>query len=294
MISDRNIRRRLRPLAPVPTELSFAGGIPAPVAAVLFDIYGTLFISGSGDVGTSSHSATDQPALAALLDRYSIPGSPAALLERFFSAIEQAHAAAKRTGVDFPEVEIRSIWQGVLGVRQPEMIRDFALEFELLANPVYPMPHLQRMLTILRRRRLPLGIISNAQFYTPLLFRWFFGSEPPGIGFDPELTVYSYRFGRAKPSPLLFEHVAAVLARRGIAAASVLYVGNDMLNDIFPAHAVGFRTVLFAGDSRSLRLRADHPHCTFLRADAVVTDLLQLVKVIDRHRVEPFETRGTP
>jgi putative hydrolase of the HAD superfamily len=290
MLSERDIRRRLRPLNPIPTALSPAGGIPAPAAGLLFDIYGTLFVSGSGDVGSTRRDAADQPALAALLDRYSIPYAPADLLEQFFCAIERAHTEARRTGIDFPEVDVRSIWQGVLGIRQPETLRDFALEFELLANPVYPMPHLETMMAALRRRQLPLGIISNAQFYTPLLFRWFFGSEPSGFGFDPELTVYSYRFGRAKPSPRLFEHVAAILARRGIAAASVLYVGNDMLNDIFPAHAVGFRTVLFAGDSRSLRLRADHPQCAGLRADAVVTDLMQLVEMVDRHRGEHIQS----
>ena len=36
------------------------------------------------------------------------------------------------------------------------------------------------------------------------------------------------------------------LAEEGIAAREVLYVGNDMLNDVAAASAVGFRTALFA------------------------------------------------
>ena len=58
---------------------------------------------------------------------------------------------------------------------------------------------------------------------------------------------------------------------------SVLYVGNDMLNDIFPAQKEGFKTGLFAGDVRSLRLRSDEPVCENLSADIVITDLVQLL-----------------
>ena len=58
---------------------------------------------------------------------------------------------------------------------------------------------------------------------------------------------------------------------------AVLYVGNDMLNDIYPAAKAGFKTALFAGDSRSLRLRKDKPKCKYLSADIVITDLIQLL-----------------
>ena len=53
-----------------------------------------------------------------------------------------------------------------------------------------------------------------------------------------------------------------------------------MLNDIFPAQKVGFKTALFAGDQRSLRLRADDPRCRELTPDLVVTDLGQLIGLI--------------
>ena len=66
------------------------------------------------------------------------------------------------------------------------------------------------------------------------------------------------------------------LGSKGIQPASVLFVGNDMLNDIYPAHAIGFQTALFAGDRRSLRLRTDDPRCAALRPELVLTDLGQL------------------
>ena len=53
-----------------------------------------------------------------------------------------------------------------------------------------------------------------------------------------------------------------------------------MLNDIYPAKQLGFQTALFAGDARSLRLRADDPRCRNLSADLVLTDLEQLIGYI--------------
>jgi putative hydrolase of the HAD superfamily len=125
-----------------------------------------------------------------------------------------------------------------------------------------------------------MGIISNAQFYTPYLFKWFLDFAPEDLGFDPELVFYSYEFERAKPSAALFAMAAQKLRDKGLAPSSVLYLGNDMLNDIFPAKNSGFQTALFAGDKRSLRLRTDDPRCRSLKPDLVVTDLGQLINII--------------
>ena len=58
--------------------------------------------------------------------------------------------------------------------------------------------------------------------------------------------------------------------------AEVLAVGNDMLNDVLPARETGFRTALFAGDARSLRLREGDPRLDVFSPDLVLTDLDQL------------------
>jgi putative hydrolase of the HAD superfamily len=78
----------------------------------------------------------------------------------------------------------------------------------------------------------------------------------------------------------MFEAAAKNLRNMGIFSNSVLYVGNDMLNDIYPAKRVGFKTGLFAGDARSLRLRENHPKCQNLSADLVITDLIQILDLI--------------
>jgi putative hydrolase of the HAD superfamily len=112
------------------------------------------------------------------------------------------------------------------------------------------------------------------------MFQWFFDADMQDLGFDKDLLIYSYRFEMAKPSTVLFEMAAEKLKERQIAPLSVLYLGNDMLNDIYPAKLVGFQTALFAGDRRSLRLRDDQACCKNLKADLVVTDLGQLIPLI--------------
>jgi putative hydrolase of the HAD superfamily len=76
---------------------------------------------------------------------------------------------------------------------------------------------------------------------------------------------------------ILFKRAEEAVRAKGFGADAVLFVGNDMLNDIFPAKSLGFQTALFAGDARSLRLRTDDSRCRNLSADIVLTDLEQLI-----------------
>ncbi|OHB80611.1 MAG: hypothetical protein A2V98_01020 [Planctomycetes bacterium RBG_16_64_12] len=151
-----------------------------------------------------------------------------------------------------------------------------AVEYEARANPVWPMPGLRACLGSLTEKGLLLGIISNGQFYTQELFPALLGQRAEFWGFDSELQYYSYQHGRAKPAPELYEMAARALRRRGVKPAEVLYAGNDMLNDIRPARAAGFRTALFAGDARSLRLRQGDPQLDGISPDVVLTALAQL------------------
>ena len=125
-----------------------------------------------------------------------------------------------------------------------------------------------------------MGIISNAQFYTPYLFKWFLNSDLEGLGFKRDLLIFSYRLGFAKPSTFLFQTASKKLSNMNISADSVLYVGNDMLNDIYPAKKTEFNAALFAGDKRSLRLRRDDSRCKNLSPDLVITDLIQILDYI--------------
>jgi len=279
MIPD-HLKAWFQPLELIPTELSPQLPPRLDIDALLFDVYGTLFISGSGDISLARASGSQGGHLSALLKKYEIAMAGDALREQLFAAIERDHARSRDKGIAYPEVQIDSIWQGITGIQDFQTVRDFAIEYELLVNPVGPMPHLAELLAAGRRAHLVMGLISNAQFFTPLLFDWFLDNKPEKLGFSKDLLFYSWRWGCAKPSEILFEAAARRLADRGIDRQQVLYIGNDMRNDILPARKAGFRTALFAGDQRSLRLRRDDPRCTDLEPDLVVTDLIQVSKLI--------------
>ena len=268
------------PLLPLPTPLNPVGKLEERIQCILFDVYGTLFISASGDISIAREQSRQTQHLKNLLDRYQIKKKPGIVLNDFFSAIDIEHKRLRKTGVDFPEVEIDRIWTRVLEIDDHNAVRDFAVEFELIINPVYSMPNLEKMLSGCKKSKVLLGIISNAQFFTPYLFYWFLDSSLESLGFQSDLVFYSYKSGHAKPSPFMFEAAAKNLREKDIFSHSVLYVGNDMLNDIYPAKMVGFKTGLFAGDARSLRLRENHPKCQNLFADLVITDLIQILDLV--------------
>ena len=270
----------ITPLAPLPSPIQAKTDLTFPVRAILFDIYGTLLISASGDISTAEKNLPTAEKLEALLDKYKISIPPSQLKTKLFQVIESDHADKKNQGIDFPEVNIDKVWQQVLEFKEIDIARCFAVEYEMIVNPVYPMPLLGPTLQTLKRKNIPMGIISNAQFFTPLLFDLFLGALPEKLGFDPDLIFYSYQYGYAKPSLFLFDQAVKSLARKGIKPGDVLYIGNDMLNDIYPSDKIGFRTCLFAGDSRSLRLRQDDPRCKSLIPDAVIKELNQLTDMI--------------
>ncbi len=318
-------RRQFRPLEPIPTGETPVLRKLQGVRAVLFDVYGTLFISASGEVGTTRQAACES-ALAGAFEAVGIDaaGFAGEGVELLFKLIEDSHAESRKAGVDHPEVDIVEIWRQVLSdfayrgiisgwhaLAKRGHVGDsmatqatpchsrtqatpchsrtqatpchsglLAVEYEARANPCWPMPNVRECLGGLHRWGVLLGIISNAQFYTPELFGAMLGEPPEKWGFQPDLQFYSYRFGRAKPGVEMFESAVAALARRGISPGEVLYVGNDMLNDVFPASQVGFRTALFAGDGRSLRRRDGTALIEGISPDLVVTDLVQILDCI--------------
>jgi putative hydrolase of the HAD superfamily len=286
------IRSLASPLEPEPTncepQLTPLGGI----RAVLFDIYGTLVISGCGDIGLTAAAQRQRPFLdawrAAGLDTKGIPpdfDGPAALTAQ----TRAAHARSRAAGVDYPEVDILDIWRRVLDALAincaPPTLRLLAVEYELRTNPVWPMPGLSRVIATLAARGLVLGVVSNAQFYTPLTLQAFLGRPMDEAGFDPRCCAFSYREGIAKPATEVYTPALAGLREHhGIAREAVLYIGNDMRNDVRPAHALGCPTALFAGDARSLRLREDDPLLRDISPDRVVTSLTQLtVQLLPDH-----------
>jgi len=281
-------RRLSRPLEPEPVGCP-SQLLPLPgLRAVLFDVYGTLLISGSGEVGTCGASDCQEALREALTAcGMTLRGRPQVALDLLAQRIRCTHRQLQLEGVDYPEVDVVRIWAEVLagladqalicgGPWTDDELRRLAVEYEARVNPVWPMPGLESCLARLRSHGKLLGVISNAQFYTPALFVGLVGRTPEDLGFDPALQYYSYQYGRAKPGTFMHRLAAEELQRREIAPSEVLYVGNDMLNDVLPARQVGFRTALFAGDRRSYRSREDEALVAGIRPDLIVTRLAEL------------------
>jgi putative hydrolase of the HAD superfamily len=287
------IRALSRPLQPISSGAYSSLRPLVGIRAVLFDIYGTLVVSASGDIGTAGACDSMQAfreALAAAGIATASVGQDERGPELLAELIRVDHLEAKSKGVEYPEVDILSVWRRTLqamaapgaGGQIPEQrLSALATEYECRVNPVWPMPGARDCLQALAGAGLVLGIVSNAQFYTLPMLQALLGESLQRLSFSPELCAFSYRLREAKPSGAMFAGVLRTLcATRGIAPQHVLYVGNDRLKDIWPAFQAGCHTALFAGDARSLRLREDDPRCAGVQADIVVTDLQQVVEAV--------------
>jgi putative hydrolase of the HAD superfamily len=261
------VRATMTPLAVTPAGMTPKLPRLEGIRAVVFDLYGTLLISDAG--GERSGPEPDPEGLPGMGD---LLGKTIAL----------HHERRRAAGVAFPEVEIREVWAeavaaGGYPVPSREELERIILEHECRVHPVWPMPGAGELLGDLRERGLALGIISNAQFYTLPVMEGLFGAGLDELGFHPDLRVFSFEEGEGKPSLRLFEKLREKAAAFGIAAHEILYLGNDWKKDVLPANAVGFRSALFAGDVRSLRLGGVGEEEARETADAVITGLGQVV-----------------
>jgi putative hydrolase of the HAD superfamily len=283
----------MEPLPPPPLPLEWEGLVYAasdsdslPIRAVLFDVYGTLFCSAAGDIGVAGSPDWPGGGLEELAREYAPALGGEQLRDYFQRQVREIHRELS-AHTPYPEVRVEEIWARFLREsggpgrlrrerEEGEAARELALRYELAVNPVYPMPGAGEVIARLRRARCVMGIISNAQFFTPLLFEAFFGGLPEDLGFDPALLIYSFEMGEAKPAPRLFVRAMDRLADLGIGAEQCLFVGNDMFTDIYGAASPGFRGVLFAGDRRSLRLREGDERVRGLRPFRIIRRLADL------------------
>jgi putative hydrolase of the HAD superfamily len=216
--------------------------------AVLWDVYGTILAAQRGDLDSLIRREAElRAAFAQTIRHFHLDLDPAALHRDFLETIA-AHRAAKLTdGIPHPEIRIEHVWQQLTPAAPA---RDIALYFERHANPKQLMPGARETLRAIRDRGLRQGIVSNAQFYTPIELEEMLG---PGL-FDPDLTFFSFDLGIAKPDPTAFQRAAAVLAREGISTAECLMVGDSFTNDIEASRALGFDAIWFAptGDIQQL------------------------------------------
>jgi len=282
MSFEELIRKNSETIDIIPTEAIPKGSPKSRIEVILFDVYGTLFISGAGNVSIAKRESEQNISkLDDLLRKYNLEKTPSTLLNEYSDEMEQSKDKLRNQGIDYPEVDIENIWKNVTGFEDKRVIKRFAIEYELIVNPVCPMPHTEELLSCCKRKRIPMGIISNAQFYTPYFFSSLLGVNLEGLGFVEEFVFFSYVHGYCKPSLFLFEMAANNIEKAGMPRRNALYVGNDILKDIYPAQKTGFQTALFAGDGRSLNVREGDERIRGVSPDLVITDLSQILEFLD-------------
>jgi putative hydrolase of the HAD superfamily len=273
--------------------------------AVLWDVYGTLLALSVGDLDSSlakKDTMLDAFGLTAREFGFGgfLDGDPAKnLLELYVDEIRKSHRRKRSHGVRSPEVKIENIWLRILkrlAARGYEPRNDNGLGLDLALRVAYFFddvyqtkklyPGARRTLEGIRKLGLKQGIVSNAQFYTPIALNMLLqtkksgGNRPLETLFDRRLIFFSYKLGVSKPNPLAFDRARSRLESMGIRPEQVLCVGNDVRKDMMPARAAGFRSVLFAGDRESLNLREEQPECAGFKPDAIITSLPQLLEIV--------------
>jgi putative hydrolase of the HAD superfamily len=289
LIHSRSAKDPVRLPADAAPRLKKLSGI----RAVVFDVYGTLISSGVGDISLATEQDRDVSLKKTLIDNQITLNEEATVVafdKLLHVQIKAAQSERAGQGITYPEVEIREVWKSFITQLEVEHlisdsesadINTLIIDYESRINPTQAMPGLAETLNELNQRRLPSSIISNAQFYTPLLFDTFLGSDIDTLGFCPQCSVWSYKEREGKPSTHLYKIAAERLKEHhGIETSEVLYIGNDLRNDIWPAQLIGFKTALFAGDALSLRRRPNDPNCEHVKADIELTDLRQIFECI--------------
>lgn len=297
LTSINNLFNSQKPLTPLSTGIPPRFARDENIKCVVFDIYGTLLISASGDIDKlkMSTSCIMNSFAQCGIDILSNDPEQSAkyIIGRYKETIKEFKDKVRAEDNEHPEINIREVWKKLLSSLHAEKLINkgsieevdlLALHFEILSNPVYPMPFMAEIIHSLRRRDIPLGIISNAQFYTPMIMNFFLekeiGNDGEISGFEPEISIYSYREKISKPSTVLFEKLLEGASSYGLKSHEILFVGNDMLKDIYPAQKLGIRTALFAGDARSLRLRREDPLLAEIVPDYTINNLEQIMDIV--------------
>jgi len=292
-------------MLPIPTNTSADLHIIDDIKLVVFDIYGTLLISGSGEVGSLTESGGNKTIypdfygpVAECNFEINEPSAPfnQRCYQLYRELIESRHINLKSEDIDFPEVDILSIWFLLLsdliktgtiaGAVNEQSLIELSLLYEIYNNPTWLMPGAATTLEHLHSKNFLLGIVSNAQFYTKIILEALLDRTIEETGFLNSLVSWSFQNRKAKPSLDLFSSVQIFIQKHSITPQQVVYVGNDMLNDMYTSHQLGYRTILFAGDERSLRLRKEKEMLQSFHADAIITGLPQLLYLLNGPRRE--------
>lgn len=249
------------------------------IKAVVFDVYGTLvnyWLEGFDNDGVKSahllkafRKTAQRFSMQPFLEKMNEANPFDETLRDFYHGlIAVQHDRKREQGVSYPEIQIEEIWRTIIlmlqrhgydytalslgNERDTARCMAFYYNFHALGRGCYT--GVWDCLSALKDRDIQLGIISNAQFYTPIDLTLFLNDQSDGECldyldlFNTRLCFFSYEYGVAKPNQLLMQKMYDALYDYSILPEQTLFVGNDLLLDIQFAQTHRLNTAFFAGD----------------------------------------------
>ena len=245
------------------------------IKAVTVDIYGNLLTSNSNQL-----KEQEERAYKKTVEEFGLESKWNKLKQIFDEQVEKEHKKKKTKKIEFPEILTEKVWKKVLEkIGAPDLNELKVAYFFDAAKTRSPYPNSFETLKNLKDRGIKVGIASNSQFYTKIDLDFFLGKSSNGKirrwqdFFEPELNSFSFELGFSKPNKKFFEKQL-----KKFKAKEIVQVGNDIVKDIWAAQSLGIKTVLFAGDKKSLRLEKKELE---VEPDAIITDWKQLLEVIE-------------
>jgi putative hydrolase of the HAD superfamily len=252
------------------------------IRAVICDVYGTLvnywrpaFTGSDGKISSLLEAfrlVIERFGMTPYLVEMNPDETPEKTLsDLYHGLIALNHEKALKKGLTFPEIRIEEVWNLILmmikrrgyepelycpgaGNDLPKYIA-FTYNFFALGRGLYD--GVTTALEEFRKNNITVGILSNAQFYTPVDLTLMVRDQSRGAYddyqelFDPDLIFYSYEYGVGKPNQLLFRKLYDVLYEKHILPSQTVFVGNDLAIDIQPAEEAGMKTAFFTGDKEA-------------------------------------------
>lgn len=227
------------------------------IKAAIFDIYGTLLKTETGDLDESmEHKDILIGSFSEIKKRYNLDIDAKELYYLFKDNIQKEHKKKQKKGIQYPEIKIEDIWEKILKKINYNYDKAFlfkiAYEHEELKGKRTLYKDAEHVLKTLKEKGIKLGIISNAQFYTIIEMNNLL-KQPFEHYFEKDLAFLSYKLGFSKPDIKAFETLKKRLKKYDIKEDEIMYIGNDMLKDIGTAKKAGITTCLF--ESPEVRLR---------------------------------------
>ena len=131
-------------------------------------------------------------------------------------------------------------------------------------------------LSALKSRGLGVGLISNTGRTPGSVLRSILGEL--GLGSSIDVMVFSNEHGHCKPVPSIFEELRRGL---GVRYEEMVFVGDNLYADVHGAKRCGMRAVHFDPPVRGTAVAPHVEHGLEIVADARVTTLEEILRVIE-------------